>query len=293
MDAALTQEPLNSDLLYQTTVMLQDETCRAFLFVLIDRVEIVAIRLDQIDRVRRYIWPYHNIRRVVRAKVEGYCVLYVYINDQTEANDTYEVLFSSEIECNLFANRINALLKLSRNSVSESGCSDATDSVIESQQHISPTNQPRQAHLDEIAKFNSTNNVGLTTPEQAKRSEFGAENNLGLNMFSPENLRKLAASSSQDSLSELLNGQLVIDPSQPHFDATGILNSDGSMIVPIQINVPGTDKPFDAAAKMRLKFDVDTVALKAALKIQDRLERIAEIRNVFKLNVDSCELSIS
>lgn len=248
--------------IYHSSVMLDDGEYRAFLLLHYDRIVLVALRINQTDRIRNYSWRYDQIKKVVQIDLneQRRHTLYFYTDVSDDQNPAFEVNFVCRIERDQFAFRIKTLAKIYNQKV-----------VRKSNQINQVTNQ--NGLEDEFPSPSlDTADVDTATPI------------VSYGMFSPENLKILAASS-QNSTSSESEGPVV--------EAKGYVGSDGNFVIPIEVNVDGLDCSLSASAKLRLKLSVDTQALAEAGNIRNRADRIRRIQELVKLEAPVCELVIS
>lgn len=257
MEEVLLEQPLHGDILCSTTVTLQDDNYKAFLLLRTERIEMIALKLDQTDRVRNYTWRYNQIKKVVKAEILDRSLFYLYLNDQSEICDSFEVIFSSRGERDAYADRITRLIKLFTHNPKR----------IESRRQETSQSSPPRKEVNRLS------------------------NDVGLNMFSPENLKRLSAVSSQELISNNLE---IIDtssiPGGPTFDARAFIDDGNNIFVPVEIDLPGLDNSIVASAKLRLRLRVDKKALRMTDKFEDRSERLSKIRDLVEIDVDVCEL---
>lgn len=102
------------------------------------------------------------------------------------------------------------------------------------------------------------------------------------NMFSPENLKKLAARSREEDL----------DARALKVDARAQLGEDGNFVIPIEVDAGQLNCNLDASAKLKLKLNVDILAFEAACKIGNRNDRVKRMRELIQLETPVCQLVI-
>ena len=301
--------PVHGDLLYHTVVSL-DEDCKAFLLLLTDRISFVALNLRQSNRVRNYSWTYKQIKKVVKADVVGEYLLYLYIEDQPGLCDSFQVIFVGVSERDSYATRINSLINLYRRNLKTSPDVSQQDSC-----NTKPVVDPRQLDRgldrseeeeEEAAALNDrVDNCQVTQPRfdtppktpKSSANEFKlAETSVGLNMFSPENLRRIAKTSSQESITDSLPGLIETprgEPPLPSCDAIAHLDKHGNLIIPIDISVSGSDGTGLRLANMNLAMKINVEAINEAKLILDKAQRIAKMREIVQMEMDKCEIVLN
>lgn len=102
------------------------------------------------------------------------------------------------------------------------------------------------------------------------------------NMFSPENLKRLAALSREEDL----NARAL------KVDARAQLADDGTIVIPIEVDAGELNCNLGVSAKLQLKLNVDINDFEKACKISSRNDRVKAIRELIQLETPVCELVI-
>lgn len=116
----------------------------------------------------------------------------------------------------------------------------------------------------------------------SSRPQRALAESVDISMFSPENLKRLAALSREEDL----------DANAPKIDARARLEDNGNIVIPIELEAAQLNLKLDASAKLELKLNVDIEALDEARKIRSRNDRIKKMRELFQVEAPVCQLVI-
>ena len=282
--------------MYHASVTMDNSNSRAFLLLHSDRLALITLRLDQADRVRNYSWPYTLVKKIVRldANELGRHKLYIYFDNNNQLqDDTIEMDFANRLERDMFDFRIKILARI---------YSQKTVPVPKQKAHQSVSGDLQADLLNADLKLAQKQEEA----ERCSSPEF--------DMFSPENLRRLALAEHSsptlapsgpspkrtppkpDAQASLPTGGLSTTTTRQPWaerNSNGQVAEPGKFVIPLEISSSELDFQLAASARLSLRLHLDLEALTEAYKVEDRAERLRKIRQLVQLDSPLCELSFS
>jgi len=270
--------------------MLQHELQKAFMFLYTDSVKFVAIHLDQTDRVRHYSWTYRQIERILVTDEPGKHSLCLHTRDELGNSELVDVIFPKEFERNVYARRFKTLMNLSKG-----GATTGAEKVGGKSSNLSSKHQVEYQPSQQVVRDDQHSEsfgpimeklsgeleaIKLCSPKNDQTAPSVASN-----MFSPENLKRLAQVSSQESISES-----VTTSEGPTFDATAQVDDKGNLTLPIEIDIADPSDSFEASIRLKFELNMDSQAFRLASKIPDREERVMKFREMLRVELGTCQL---